>query len=161
MNTKSIITILVVVVLVIIGFFVFNSQQAVAPVVAPDETKGDEMDEMMEGEEGMMDNEEMMGGEETAASEQAVKEFALVGTPFQFSVKEIRVSKGDTVRVNFENGQGTHDWTIDEFNAKTPVIQAGEKATVEFVADKTGQFEYYCSVGNHRALGMVGKLIVE
>jgi plastocyanin len=29
------------------------------------------------------------------------------------------------------------------------------------VADKKGTFEYYCSVGQHRALGMKGKLVVE
>ena len=32
---------------------------------------------------------------------------------------------------------------------------------VEFTVDKTGTFEYYCSVGQHRANGMVGNLIVE
>lgn len=33
--------------------------------------------------------------------------------------------------------------------------------SVTFVADETGTFEYYCSVGNHRGQGMIGKLIVE
>jgi len=32
---------------------------------------------------------------------------------------------------------------------------------VEFTADTPGEFEYYCSVGQHRANGQVGKLIVE
>ena len=50
---------------------------------------------------------------------------------------------------------------IDEFNAKTRVLNKGEEETITFVADKAGTFEYYCSVGQHRANGMVGKLIVE
>ena len=56
-----------------------------------------------------------------------------------------------------------HDWVIDEFSARAKQIQAGETDTVEFVANKKGTFEYYCSVGNgfHRQQGMVGKLIVE
>jgi plastocyanin len=29
------------------------------------------------------------------------------------------------------------------------------------VADKNGSYEYYCSVGNHRASGMVGVITVE
>lgn len=33
--------------------------------------------------------------------------------------------------------------------------------SVTFVADTLGTFEYYCSVGNHRAQGMVGNLVVE
>jgi uncharacterized cupredoxin-like copper-binding protein len=32
---------------------------------------------------------------------------------------------------------------------------------VQFVADKTGTFEFYCSVGNHRQMGMVGTLVVQ
>lgn len=90
-----------------------------------------------------------------------VKEFTVTGTPFEFSMKEIRVAKGDTVRIVFKNEKGTHDWNIDEFNAATKVIKTGEQDIVEFVADKSGTFEYYCSVGNHRELGMVGNLIVE
>lgn len=92
-----------------------------------------------------------------------VKAFEVEGKPFEFSVKEIRVKEGDTVRITFKNNEGTHDFTVDEFNARTKQIQAGESDTVEFVANKKGTFEYYCSVGNgfHRQQGMVGKLIVE
>lgn len=87
--------------------------------------------------------------------------FVVEATPFKFSVEEIRVKKGDTVKIVFNNKQGMHDWVLDEFNARTPQISADSTETVEFVADKVGTFEYYCSVGNHRAQGMVGKLIVE
>lgn len=90
-----------------------------------------------------------------------VREFKVVGTPFKFDVGEIRVKEGDTVRIVFTNSQGTHDLVIDEFNARTKITQTGEADTIEFVANKKGTFEYYCSVGNHRAMGMLGKLIVE
>lgn len=89
------------------------------------------------------------------------KVFEISGKPFEFSVKEIRVKKGDTVKINFTSTQGMHDWVLDEFNAKTKVIQAGQSDSVEFTADKAGIFEYYCSVPTHRQQGMVGKLIVE
>lgn len=90
-----------------------------------------------------------------------VKTFTVTGKPFSFDVKEIKVKKGDTVKVVFTNTQGTHNWVLDEFGAQTKVLQAGASETVEFVADKAGTFEYYCSVGEHRQNGMVGKLIVE
>lgn len=90
-----------------------------------------------------------------------VKTFAVDANNFSFSIKEIKVKKGDTVKILFNNTLGFHDWVLDEFNAKTPQLEAGKSATVEFVADKTGTFEYYCSVGKHRQNGMVGKLIVE
>lgn len=88
-------------------------------------------------------------------------EITVTGENYSFSPKEIRVKKGDTVRIVFKNSDGTHDWVIDEFNAKTPQLQTGQTATVQFVAAKAGEFEYYCSAGNHRQMGMVGKLIVE
>jgi len=89
------------------------------------------------------------------------REFAISASPYKFSVTEIRVKKGDTVKIVFKNEQGAHDWVVDEFNARTKVLQAGQTETIEFTADKTGTFEYYCSVMNHRQMGMVGKLIVE
>ena len=89
------------------------------------------------------------------------KSFTIAAKPFSFTPSEIRVSKGDTVKITLQNQEGTHDWVLDEFNARTERIGAGATATVEFVADKTGTFEYYCSVANHRAMGMKGNLIVE
>jgi|SRR3989344_20135 len=91
----------------------------------------------------------------------AVKEFTVEGSPFKFVPNVINVKKGDTVRVTFKNVTGTHDFVIDEFDVRTNQIGEGEEEEVEFIADKAGTFEYYCSVGNHRAMGMVGKLIVE
>lgn len=95
------------------------------------------------------------------ADESAAKTFDISAKPFEFSVKEIRVKKGDKVRINLAVTQGMHDWVVDEFNARTQIIQTGQTNSVEFVADKTGTFEYYCSVPTHRQQGMVGKLIVE
>ena len=90
-----------------------------------------------------------------------VREFTVSGRPFRFSAQELRVRKGDTVRVTFLNEQGIHDWRIDGFQAATAVLQQGQQETIEFIADQTGEFEYYCSVANHRELGMKGALIVE
>lgn len=90
-----------------------------------------------------------------------VKTFEISGVPFEFSMQEIRVRQGDRVRIIFTNNEGMHDWGVDEFNARTKQLQTGESDTVEFVADKKGTFEYYCSVNNHRQMGMVGNLIVD
>ena len=93
--------------------------------------------------------------------EEGVKVFNVTGVPFNFSITEIKVKKGDKVKINFTNGQGMHDWVVDEFNASTERINAGSRSRVVFVADKKGTFEYYCSVGKHRANGMKGTFIVE
>jgi len=83
------------------------------------------------------------------------------GVNYGYDVKEIVVKKGETVTVEFESTDGFHDWVVDEFDAKTDRVQPGIRTSVTFVPDEVGTFEYYCSVGSHRAHGMVGKLIVE
>ncbi len=97
----------------------------------------------------------------TVAPSGTTKTFTIKGQNFSFAPGEIKVNKGDTVKIIFENTGGFHDWVIDEFNAKTATVGSGQNSTVEFVADKVGTFQYYCSVGNHRQMGMVGNLIVQ
>ena len=89
-----------------------------------------------------------------------VKEFSISAAPFSFTPATMVVNKGDTVKITVKNTKGTHNLKIDEFNAATRILNAGETQTITFVADKVGTFEYYCSVGNHRAQGMVGTLTV-
>ncbi|MGY6530837.1 MAG: cupredoxin domain-containing protein [Cyanobacterium sp.] len=72
------------------------------------------------------------------------------------------VPLGSTMEITLCSTGGTHDWVVDELGVATEqVSEGGECSTVEFTADQVGQFEYYCSVGNHREEGMVGVLIVE
>ncbi len=89
-----------------------------------------------------------------------VKQFTVVGSNFAFSPSTLTVNKGDKVRIVFQS-QGTHDWVVDAFNARTKVLTTGQSETIEFIADKTGSFEYYCSVGSHRQMGMKGTLVVK
>lgn len=90
----------------------------------------------------------------------AVKEFTVSGGNFYFTPKTLSVNKGDTVKINFVNAGGTHNLIVDGYNVGTPQISSGQSASITFVADKAGTFEYYCSVGSHRAMGMKGTLTV-
>lgn len=90
-----------------------------------------------------------------------VKEFFVTGNNYTFVPPQIVVKKGDTVKINFKDGGGFHDLKIDEFGVATKKLKNGESDTVTFIADKAGSFEYYCSIGNHRAMGMKGVLIVK
>ena len=95
-----------------------------------------------------------------------VKTFVVTGENFKFVVNsvdnpDIIVNKGDRVRIEFTSTKGFHDWVVDEFDVATKQVKDSDGMTyVEFVADKSGVFEYYCSVGQHRANGMKGNLIV-
>ncbi|MDO8600386.1 MAG: cupredoxin domain-containing protein [bacterium] len=119
------------------------------------EFMGEKKGESMMGE----DDDTMMQGGDAMMGQ--TKVFKITGQNFAFSQNEIRVKKGDRVKIEFESTGGFHDWTNDTFNARTAQVNTGGKAFVEFVADTTGEFEFYCSVGNHRQMGMKGKLIVE
>lgn len=90
----------------------------------------------------------------------------MVGGNFYFEVDgernpTITVQEGQLVRINFESVDGFHDVVIDELSAASAQVQTGGVTFVEFVADETGTFDYYCSVGTHRERGMVGQIVVE
>ena len=147
---KNFLIFLIIVILALLGVWYYsqNSQGALE-------------EEATLQEEAVLAEDRTIAGEEQPAVNGEVREFNLIAANFKYDLAEIRVQEGDKVRINLSAGQGLHDWVIDEFNVKTSQIQAGETASVEFVANRKGEFEYYCSVGNHRAMGMVGKLIVE
>lgn len=134
-----------------------NADDTTMQVPAP----GSDVDEMIvddgDNDDSMMEDDDK-GGD---AMMEETKTFNISGQNFEFSQKEIRVKKGDKVVINFTSASGFHDWVVDEFSAKTAQVQTGGTTSVEFIADKSGTYEFYCSVGSHRAMGMVGSLIVE
>ncbi|MFC1600443.1 S-layer homology domain-containing protein [Patescibacteria group bacterium] len=87
--------------------------------------------------------------------------FELDMTNYEFSETEIRVNQGDEVTITLNSVVGTHNFTIDEYDVESLTITSGQDTEFTFTATKTGTFEYYCSVNDHRSLGMVGTLIVE
>jgi plastocyanin len=89
-----------------------------------------------------------------------VKEFTVNGQNYSFSPSTLSVKKGDIVKITFKNAGGMHDLRIEGYNVGTSIIQNGAQETFQFVADKSGTFEYYCSVGTHRQMGMKGTLTV-
>ncbi len=90
-----------------------------------------------------------------------IREIEIDGSNFAFAPKEVRVPYGAQVKIVFKNTGGTHDLVIDEFDVRSKVIQGDATDSVTFTANKKGSFQYYCSVGSHREMGMWGTLIVE
>ena len=96
-----------------------------------------------------------------ASTGSEVHEVTITASNFKFDLSTIKLKKGERVRIVFKNSEGMHDFKIDEFDAATKKIRANETDTIEFTADKAGTFEYYCSIGSHRQMGMKGTLVVE
>lgn len=160
--------VIVVVVLLGAGAYYFYSQRTGSSMV-PDTGMNETQDQQETTQEVPVDSgtEEMVVDEDESMEEDSmmegeVREISVEGEEFGFSPSGITVSEGETVRVTFTNvGTFPHNFVIDELGVATETIQPGETDTVEFTANESGTFAFYCSVGNHREQGMEGDLEVE
>lgn len=99
---------------------------------------------------------------EAMAENSDVVEMTVEGGMFYFDPASLVVKQGQKVRLTFTNVEGMHDFVIDELNIQTDIINAGESTVVEFTVPATpGSYKYYCSVANHRQMGMEGVLTIE
>ncbi len=82
----------------------------------------------------------------------------------QWSKKEIRVKKGELVRIRIINKDCvTHGFAIPGLDVDEKIIRAGEDEIVEFTPEWEGEYLYKCVVQCDREMHdfMTGKLIVE
>lgn len=165
-----IVIVLTLIVLIVLAF-IWHSNKAEAPVVdthgAPISDHGAPVtpapaqDTTSAGMEENPANLKVSTSTQVKADASGVKEFVVSGQNFSFTPNVINVNKGDKVRIIFENTSGMHNLTIDEFGVASQTKQSPYQEILEFTASKSGSFQYYCSVGNHRAMGMVGTLNVK
>ena len=73
------------------------------------------------------------------------------------------VKAGEKITLTLVNtsGKATHDWVLEGAGIRTKLLNKGETDTIEFTIDKPGTYTFYCSVGNHRAQGVEGTLVVK
>ena len=90
-----------------------------------------------------------------------IKEFEVTANQWEFTPSTITVNKGDTVKLKITSVDVTHGFTLPDFGINE-VLGPGKDVHVEFVADKTGTFSFWCSVpcGSGHS-GMRGQLIVK
>ena len=155
MNTKMLAVVLVLIVVLGAGVYFFSKNKTIQSTTQTDETQSQDVTPTI------AEDASPSGAMDAGTVKSAVKEFTVNGSNFKFSPAVLSVNKGDTVKIIFKNTGGTHDFVIDEFDAAIQQIEGGETGTVQFVADKTGTFEYYCAIGNHRQQGMKGILTVQ
>lgn len=101
-------------------------------------------------------------GEDSTDSDQ----ISLVMDNYSYSRSTIEAKPGETITINLVNRHGEHDFVIDELNVDSGILDANESKIVTFTVPANAQpgdsYDYYCSVGDHRAMGMFGTLrIVE
>jgi plastocyanin len=83
---------------------------------------------------------------------------ALTATETNFKIKldEDHVKAGSYTITVVNDGEATHDLAVEQNGttmAKSDSIGPGDKTTLK-VDLAPGQYVFYCSIGNHRAMGM-------
>lgn len=155
MDKKFLISLIVVVLVVIAGAYLLTKNPQTTSNPSPGTQTQQSTTPSQQPSQAAMESSSPVG----SAMESNVKEFTVTGSSFKFDPATLAVNKGDKVKVTFKSAGGFHDFVIDEFNVKSKIIGSGQDV-VEFTADKSGTFNYYCSVDNHRAMGMQGTLTV-
>ena len=145
---------IVVVIAIIAGVFWLTSNNSTKT------TQTDQAQTQTESEQTTVTEQPSDAATEGTADDSTSQAITVEGGNFFFKPNEIRVKKGEKVTVTFTNSGGMHNFVIDEFDVKSETINGGS-TKVEFTADKAGTFEFYCSIGNHKQMGMKGNLIVE
>ena len=80
-----------------------------------------------------------------------------------FYPKEIEVPAGEEVRLMIRNiDTVTHGFSIPDLSIAIPEIKAGEVKTITFTPDKSGTFDFMCTVWcSDRHMEMGGEITVK
>ncbi len=74
-----------------------------------------------------------------------LKTFKMTAKQWEFNPSVITVSQGDHVRLEIASIDVEHGFSIKDLGIDSK-LKPGKTEIVEFVADKRGTFEFYCSV---------------
>lgn len=98
----------------------------------------------------------------SSADQTKMQEIIVEASDFKLTPAKITFKKGEKIKIVFKNnGKLPHNLTITELGVATKTITPGEEDSLEFIPAKGGQFSMFCSVGNHRQLGVEGSILVE
>jgi len=81
---------------------------------------------------------------------------------YSYTPSRLEASPGETIKVKVVDQIGIHDFVIDELGVSSDTLFPGENKILNITipADtRVGtSYEFYCSLPDHRELGMVGQL---
>src|SRR4029078_8804849 len=90
-----------------------------------------------------------------------VREFVITGDHYAFSPPSIQVNQNDLVKITFTAKDMPHSFTIDGPYRISKRAGAGQTVTLEFRADKSGAYSFYCNLSaDAKCQDMKGTLTV-
>jgi len=148
-----------IIVVALVGFLVMKKGKTSTMETSEVITAAPSASQTVESVEGAENETDNFQTTETTGSEGL--EIAVEGGSFYFKPNIINAKVGQPVTVKLTSVGGMpHDFVIDELNVRSEEI-TNDEVDIQFTPDKAGIYEFYCSVGNHRQMGMKGTLVVE
>lgn len=86
-----------------------------------------------------------------------VVEVAMTAENMKFTPNIIEAKMGDKVRITITAKDVQHTFTLPIFGINKD-IPAGQTVVIEFLADKQGEFTFYCNIQGHTLKGMTGRI---
>lgn len=84
---------------------------------------------------------------------------------YEYMPELIKVYPGQKVLLKLKSLDTTHDFVIDDLDVSSGNVEMGKEKIIDFRipedAEAGTEYEFYCSRGEHKANGMVGKLVVQ
>lgn len=74
-----------------------------------------------------------------------VKEFTMTAKQWKFQPDTITVNRGDQVKLSITSVDVEHGIAMPDFGISS-TLNPGQTTEIEFVADKSGTFSFFCSV---------------
>ena len=99
-----------------------------------------------------MSTTESMGGSSSSASQT----IDVTAMDFSFELGKENLSAGTYELTLTNDGEATHDIRVErdgEDVAESDSVGPGESTTVDVTLEE-GEYVFYCSIGNHRSMGM-------
>ncbi|MGE5675812.1 MAG: cupredoxin domain-containing protein [Mycobacterium leprae] len=90
------------------------------------------------------------------------REIQVTASDYKFEPSVIPVKPGERVKITVTNhGAVDHEFESEEAKIEELVIPAGKSRSVTITAPaKAGEYQFFCDVPGHQAMGMVGKIVV-
>lgn len=88
----------------------------------------------------------MQQPDEQQESTGEVKEVRLEAYNWGFRQSGDEIQKGDKVRLVVTSTSGTHGVAIPDFGVSVGPVSPGQEQVVEFTADQSGSFTYFCNI---------------
>lgn len=83
---------------------------------------------------------------------------------FKYSDTLIEAAPGDVLKIKLVSEGGTHDFVIDQLDISSGEIFTGKSKIITIAIPddfEPGDYQFYCSISDHRAMGMVGTLRIK